>query len=108
MPAWFSLNDLYYLLPELVLTAGILLLLIVNVLIPRSQQRLMSWLGLAVLGATAVAMMPLSGAAPVSVSKGLVAVDAFSFFFKVVFLLSIRHHRQLSFDFARLWPGAGP
>ena len=23
----------------------------------------------------------------------------------VVFLLSIRHHRQLSFDFARLWPG---
>jgi plasmid stabilization system protein ParE len=22
-------------------------------------------------------------------------------------LLSIRHHRQLSFDFARLWPGAG-
>ena len=25
-----------------------------------------------------------------------------------VYLLSIRHHRQLSFDFARLWPGAGP
>lgn len=24
-----------------------------------------------------------------------------------VCLLSIRHHRQLSFDFARLWPGAG-
>jgi plasmid stabilization system protein ParE len=24
-----------------------------------------------------------------------------------VVLLSIRHHRQLSFDFARLWPGAG-
>jgi plasmid stabilization system protein ParE len=23
-----------------------------------------------------------------------------------VFLLSIRHHRQLSFDFPRLWPGA--
>lgn len=23
----------------------------------------------------------------------------------VVYLLSIRHHRQLSFDFARLWPG---
>ena len=25
-----------------------------------------------------------------------------------VFLLSIRHHRQLSFDFARLWPGDNP
>jgi plasmid stabilization system protein ParE len=24
-----------------------------------------------------------------------------------VYLLSICHHRQLSFDFARLWPGAG-
>jgi plasmid stabilization system protein ParE len=24
-----------------------------------------------------------------------------------VYLLSIRHHRQLSFDFARLWPGGG-
>lgn len=24
---------------------------------------------------------------------------------ETVYLLSIRHHRQLSFDFARLWPG---
>ena len=24
-----------------------------------------------------------------------------------VYLLSIRHHQQLSFDFARLWPGTG-
>ncbi|MFT3819698.1 MAG: type II toxin-antitoxin system RelE/ParE family toxin [Rubrivivax sp.] len=26
---------------------------------------------------------------------------------RTVQLLSIRHHRELSFDFARLWPGAG-
>lgn len=25
-----------------------------------------------------------------------------------VYLLSIRHHRELSFDFARLWPGGDP
>ena len=25
-----------------------------------------------------------------------------------VYLLSIRHHRQLSFDFVRLWPGGDP
>jgi len=31
------------------------------------------------------------------------AMDAIA----TVYLLSIRHHRQLSFDFARLWPGAG-
>ena len=29
------------------------------------------------------------------------AIDASA----TVYLLSIRHHRQLSFDFARLWPG---
>lgn len=26
---------------------------------------------------------------------------------ETVLLLTIRHHRQLSFDFARLWPGTG-
>ena len=25
----------------------------------------------------------------------------------LTYLLSIRHHRQLSFDFARIWPGSG-
>ena len=32
-------------------------------------------------------------------------VDATSQADATVYLLSIRHHRQLSFDFARLWPG---
>ena len=32
-------------------------------------------------------------------------VDASSENDATVYLLSIRHHRQLSFDFARLWPG---
>ena len=32
-------------------------------------------------------------------------VDAPSQTDATVYLLSIRHHRQLSFDFARLWPG---
>lgn len=34
-------------------------------------------------------------------------VDASSQTDATVYLLSIRHHRQLSFDFARLWPGTG-
>ncbi len=33
-------------------------------------------------------------------------VDASSGVTSSVYLLSIRHHRQLSFDFGRLWPGA--
>jgi len=88
MPAWFSLNDLSYILPELVLTGGSLLLLIVNALIPRSRQSLMSWFGLAVLAVTAVAMIPFAGTPPINVARGLVAVDAFSFFFKIIFVLS--------------------
>ncbi len=32
-------------------------------------------------------------------------VDASAEAKAAVYLLSIRHHRQLSFDFARLWPG---
>lgn len=34
-------------------------------------------------------------------------VDASSLADATVYMLSIRHHRQLSFDFARLWPGTG-
>ena len=33
-----------------------------------------------------------------------VAMDAFPDANASVYLLSIRHHRQLSFDFAKLWP----
>jgi plasmid stabilization system protein ParE len=33
------------------------------------------------------------------------AVDASPETRATVYLLSIRHHRQLSFDFAKLWPG---
>lgn len=33
-------------------------------------------------------------------------VDASTNTDATVYLLSIRHHRQLSFDFARLWPGS--
>lgn len=35
-------------------------------------------------------------------------VDASSQADATVYLLSIRHHRQLSFDFARLWPSTRP
>ncbi len=33
-------------------------------------------------------------------------VDASTVAPATVYLLSIRHHRQLSFDFAKLWPGS--
>jgi NADH-quinone oxidoreductase subunit N len=88
MPSGFSLNDLYYLLPELVLTAGALVSLVLSALTPRRNHRWLPWAGVGVLVVTGLAMIPLAGAPPINVSKGLVAVDAFSFFFKLVFLLS--------------------
>jgi NADH-quinone oxidoreductase subunit N len=87
MPAGFSARDFYYLLPELVLTAGALLLLIVDVFTPRERQSRLIWVGLAVVAATAAALAPTVGV-NVNVARNLVAVDTFALFFKVVFLLA--------------------
>jgi len=88
MPAWFSLNDLYYILPELVLAGGVLVVLIATALTARPRQAWLSWLGIGVLAASAIAMIAVTPAAPVSVARGLLSVDAFSTFFKAIFLLA--------------------
>ena len=60
MPAGISASDFYYILPELVLTAGALLVLIADVLLPRAQRRMLAWVTLAALGATAVSLVPFA------------------------------------------------
>ena len=85
MPAGFSMQDFQYILPEIVLTAGALLLLIVDLFTSRQHQRVLGWCALAVLGATALTLLPFSGANLV-VSRGLLAIDGFAFFFKLIFL----------------------
>jgi NADH-quinone oxidoreductase subunit N len=87
MPAAFSYNDFQYLLPELVLTAGSLLVLILDVLLPRAWERALAWVSVAVLGAAALALLPAVGL-NTTVAKGLVAVDGFALFFKVLFIVS--------------------
>ena len=86
MPAGLSLSDFYYILPEIVLTAGALLLLVADVLLPRRSAAL-TWIAVAVLGATAVSLWPFRNV-HVEVSQGLIAVDQFAFFFKIVFLIA--------------------
>jgi NADH-quinone oxidoreductase subunit N len=86
MPPGISLSDFYYLLPELVLTAGALLVLVADVLLPRGSRGLV-WLTVGVLGATLVSLLPFSQA-QVEVSSSLIAVDGFAFFFKLLFLIS--------------------
>jgi NADH-quinone oxidoreductase subunit N len=86
MPPGISPVDFYYLLPELVLTAGSVLLLVLDVSLPR-RERWLSWFTLAVLAGAAVALLAADGVT-VTVAGGLVAVDGFALFFKLLFLFS--------------------
>ncbi len=85
MPPGFTPADFTYLLPELVLTGGVLLLLVADVVVPRPRQGVLMWLSLAILVATGLAMWPTAGV-NVTVARGLIAIDGFAFFFKTVFL----------------------
>lgn len=86
MPPGISLSDFYYILPEIVLTAGALVLLVVDARLPRGS-RALTWVTMAVLLATAVSLVPFRNT-DVEVSQGLLAVDQFALFFKVVFLVA--------------------
>src|SRR5690242_16600412 len=87
MPPGVSSSDFYYLLPEIVLTAGALLVLVSDVLLPRSQRATLGWLTLGVLAATFYALTPFAYT-QVEIANGLLAVDRFALFFKIVFLLA--------------------
>jgi len=84
MPAGIALSDFYYILPEIVLTVAALAVLVADVLLPRGS-RLLAWVTLAGLGATFLALLPFASA-QVEVANGLIAVDRFAWFFKVVFV----------------------
>src|SRR5437868_335769 len=87
MPAGVSLIDFYYILPELVLTAGALIVLVADVLLPRANRAALAWVTLLVIAATLVSLTPF-GSTRVEVAHGLMAVDGFALFFKVVFLVA--------------------
>src|ERR1043166_6235158 len=84
LPAGLSTSDFYYILPELVLTGGALIVLIADVLLPRGNKAL-GWLTLVVIGATLASLAPFTST-HVEVAHGLLAVDRFALFFKIVFL----------------------
>jgi len=86
MPPGLSTLDFYYILPELVLTAGALLVLVADVLLPRGS-RALAWLTLLVIAVTLGSLVPFSGAHR-EVSQGLIAVDRFALFFKALFLVA--------------------
>jgi NADH-quinone oxidoreductase subunit N len=87
MPAGISASDFYYILPELVLTGGALLVLVADVLLPRRSGSALAWITLLVIGATLASLVPFAQT-HVEVAHGLIAVDQFALFFKVVFLIA--------------------
>ena len=87
MPPGISASDFYYILPELVLTAGALVVLIVDVLLPKESRGALAWVTLLAIGATLAALVPFRST-HVEVAHGLLAVDQFALFFKVVFLVA--------------------
>jgi NADH-quinone oxidoreductase subunit N len=87
MPPGISTTDFYYILPELVLTAGALLVLIADVALPKSARGALAWVSLLAIGATLAALVPFAHTR-VEVAHGLIAVDQFGLFFKVIFLVA--------------------
>jgi NADH-quinone oxidoreductase subunit N len=85
MPQGINASDFYYILPELVLTGGALLVLIADVLLPKARRGALAWVTLVAIGATLAALVPFRHT-HVEVAHGLLAVDQFALFFKVVFL----------------------
>ena len=86
MPAGLSIDDFYYVLPEIVLTFGALVLLLVDLILPKRDGAIFG-VAIATLLATAAAVLSFAGV-NVTASAGLLAIDGFATFFKLVFILS--------------------
>jgi NADH-quinone oxidoreductase subunit N len=95
MPPGLSGTDFSYLLPELIVTAGALLVLTVVLALAsrrgasaesgRKVDRALFWLTLATLASAGAALVPSAGA-NLTIVMGLMAVDGFALFFKVLFI----------------------
>ncbi|HSK11184.1 MAG TPA: NADH-quinone oxidoreductase subunit N [Vicinamibacterales bacterium] len=87
MPPGFAPGDFWLLLPEILLAATALVVLIADALLTRQRQGATAWMAMAGLAATALALVPIAGR-HTTAAGGLMAVDAFAAFFKFLFLLA--------------------
>src|SRR3954469_3324233 len=106
MPPGISLSDFYYILPELVITGGALIVLVADVLLPRERRAALAWITLAVIGATLASLAPFTST-HVEVAHGLLAVDRFAIFFKIVFLIAAAITVLMSIRYLQI-EGASP
>jgi NADH-quinone oxidoreductase subunit N len=100
MPAGFTTADFYYILPELVLAGGALLVLMVDVLAPRRDNLLyaVSLLTVIVSGGVVLSFAGVDTLA----ARGLLAIDGFALFFKLLFLTSAAITLLMSSSYLRV------
>ena len=95
MPPGFSSADLLYLLPEIALSAGAVVVLLLDLVLRRPARRdadrpawadqVLAGVTLATLAVTGAALVPAAGL-HTTAARGLLAVDAFALFFDVLLL----------------------
>ena len=100
MPDGFSSSDFYYILPELVLTAGTLLVLLFELIFPRRDGLAFS-ITMATIVVTGGILLSFAGV-DVMASRGLLAIDGFALFFKVIFLVSAAVTIMMSAPYLRV------
>jgi NADH-quinone oxidoreductase subunit N len=87
MPAGFVATDFSYLLPEFVLTAAALVVLLADAFVPAARRTVLGWLSVIGLLATALCVLLMADVHGTA-GRGLVAMDGFATFFKFVFLFA--------------------
>jgi NADH-quinone oxidoreductase subunit N len=85
MPPGLFLSDFYYILPEIVLTVGSMLVLVADLVVAREKRGVLTAISIAMLAATALAILVV-GNPHVTVSGGLMSIDAFGVYFKLLVL----------------------
>ena len=107
MSIGWSLADAYYLLPELIVAAGAIVLLGLEIKAARRRldDRWSFWIALGFVTAAGVMIAATSGA-EVAIARGMFVVDGFATFFKLLFVLAaaltiLMSRRYLSIEQAR-------
>ena len=100
MPEGFSALDFYYILPEIVVTGGALVVLLLSVVTPRRDDVLLG-VSLATVAAALYWVAAFAGL-DVTASKGLLAIDGFAAFFKIVALGSAAVTMLMSSPYLRV------
>jgi NADH-quinone oxidoreductase subunit N len=85
MVGGYSAGDFSALMPEICLTGVALAVLLADAFIPRAKHSVIAWMSLAGLALTAVLVGQLADQ-HLTVARGMIAVDGFGAFFKLIFL----------------------